>query len=116
MARTRPRHPLSRPEVVGLCRRFVKEGSYQPKVDPILFYKAFALFPDRAFWLAYELGFQLNSIAWFLSAEGQEKLAQDLAVFRLDLSAPTSPTLETAKVGTDSPISRPKRTVADLFS
>lgn len=111
----KPRHPLKRTEVFEIVKRLVKEDQYVGTRDIPLFYKVFEEFPDAPFWRVYQLEFQLNCIAWFLSPEGRDRLTTDIAVFHLDIEPQPTYDMETSKVGEDAPIARPKTTVASLF-
>jgi hypothetical protein len=106
---------LSRSEVVGLCKRFLKDGLYNPSRDPMIMYKVIKGYPNRAFWLNMDLTFRLNSLFWLLGKDGQERLAADWATFWLDIPAQPEYTLEQAKVGEDIVVDKKPKTVADLL-
>lgn len=114
-ATPKPKALLSRPEVVGLCKRFLKEGAYDPMRDPIALYTLLKQFPNRDFWLAYTLPFRLNAMYWFKGKDGQDQLKRDWDVFQLDIPAQPAYALETAKVGEDVVVDKKPRTVADLL-
>lgn len=107
--------PFKKREVIGLVKRFVKEDSYEPVRDTVAFYKIYAEFPDEAFWRAYDLGFTLQSMFWFLSEDGRAKLKTDIALFHLDMTPQTEYHMEDQKVGEDAPVVRRKTTMADLL-
>lgn len=107
--------PLKRAEIQGIVKRFLKEGAYVAARDIPAFYNTYALFPDKEFWLTYQLDFQLNAINWFLTQDGQEKLKTDLALFRLDIKPNTEYHLEPTKTGEDIKVIRPKTTLADIL-
>lgn len=107
--------PFPRVEAINLVKRLVKPDSYQPKVDMVLFYKIFAENPDIEFWRVYDLGFQLNSMAWFLTEEGKEKLKIDMALFHLDIPTEKPYTLEDNITGPNIETKPIKKTIADLF-
>ncbi len=113
--KSKTKHPFGKRQVIGLVKRFVKEDAYEPIRDTVAFYKIYAEFPDEAFWRAYDLGFQLNSMFWFLSDEGRAKLKTDIALFHLDLSPAAPYQMEDAKVGEDVQIVKKKTTMADLL-
>ncbi len=115
MLKSKKKHAFGKRQVIGLVKRFVKEEAYEPVRDTVAFYKIYAEFPDEAFWRAYDLGFTLNSMFWFLSDEGRQKLKTDIALFHLDLSPAAQYQMEDAKVGEDAPIVRKKTTMADLL-
>lgn len=100
---------------MGLVKRFLKEEAYIPARDIPLFYKVYDLFPDQKFWQGYTMEFQLNSIAYFLSEDGKNKLKSDIALFNLDMPVQLEYNLKQDKVGEDVIISKPKRTMADLL-
>ena len=112
---TKKKCPLGKREIAGLIKRFIKEGAYNATADTIAFYKVWALFPDEKFWRNYELGFQLNSIFWFLSEDGKAKLTVDLALFNLDIPPETKYDMKEDKVGDDIVTRKPKTTMADLL-
>lgn len=111
----KPKHPLSRNQIIGLCKRFVKPEAYVFSRDVPLFYKVFEKYPDAPFWLAHELPFSLNCIAWFLSEDGAAHLTTAIALFHLDIPAEPQYHMNETKVGEDAQTARPKTTVADLF-
>ncbi len=115
MAR-KPKHPLSRVEVTAIVQRLMKPDEYQARRDIMLFYKVFNEFPDAPFWRVYDLGFQLNCVAWLLGEDGRAHVAAALALFHLDMPAHPVYHMEETKVGDDAPIRRPNRTLADLLS
>lgn len=111
----KPRPLFSRPEIVGLCKRFLKEDAYDPVRDPMVMYKLCKTYPNRDFWMNYVLGFQLRALFWFLGKDGQERLARDWATFQLDIPAQPEYKLEDAKVGPDAEIVKRPKTVAELL-
>lgn len=116
----KPKPLFSRPEVIGLCKRFLRPDEFEAKYyDPIksvmTMYGLIKKYPSRTFWLNYELGFTLRSLFWFLGVDGRERLARDWSIFSLDLGPQVVQTVGTEKVGEDAQIERPKTTVADLF-
>lgn len=114
----KPKKPaplLSRPEAIGLCKRFVKPESYQGARDLMALYKLLKQFPNRDFWLGHELGFQLNAMFWFLGQEGQAHLQSAWNIFHLDTSIQVDQNLSATKQGEDVVIDRRPRTVADLL-
>lgn len=120
MARTASKPPkakplLSRNEVIGLCKRWLKADKYNPILDPMIVYGLIKQLPNRDFWMAYTLPFSLNSTLWFKGKDGQAQLARDWATFNLDMPAQEEYKLETAKVGLDVVIDKRPRTVADLL-
>lgn len=111
----KPKPLLSRNEVIGLCKRFLKEGAYDPRRDPMVLYQLLKQYPNRDFWLNYTLGFSLNALFWFKGADGQAQLARDWATFSLDMPAQPEYKLEDAKVGEDVVIDKKPKTVAELL-
>lgn len=107
---------LSRPEVIGLCKRWLKPGSYDPRRDTIVLYQLLKRYPNRDFWMAYVLDWQPESLYYFMSAHGKARLENDWAVFSLDMPAQPTYALETAKIeAPPATIDRKPRTVADLL-
>lgn len=106
---------LTRPEVVGLCKRWLKKDAYDPKRDPIVLYQLLKKYPNRDFWLAYTLDWQPDNLYYFMSAHGKARLQGDWDVFQLDIPTQTEYTLETAKVGSDVVIDKKPRTIAELL-
>lgn len=115
MSAARPKCPLSRPEVLGITKRLIEDGSYQMRRDIPLFYRVFAQYPDAAFWRAYQPTFHPDSMVYYLSAHGQDTIKTAISLFHLDI--PTQEPYDLgAKTGDDRPVSRPKTTVASLFT
>lgn len=112
----KPRHPLSRAEITTIVKRMVKPDEYQARRDIMLFYKVFAIFPDAAFWRAYEMPFQLNCVAWLLSEEGQDHIKTAISIYHLDIEPQPEYHMTEDKVGDDAPVRRAVRSVADLFN
>jgi hypothetical protein len=106
---------LTRPEVIGLCKRWMKPGAYDPMRDMIVLYGLIKKYPSRAFWLAYTLDWQPDSLYYFVGANGRAKLESDWQVFNLDIPAQPAYALETAKVGEDVVINKKPRTIAELL-
>lgn len=114
--KTPKRKPLlTRPETIGLCKRFLKDDKYEGAQALMAMYKLIKQYPSREFWLAYQLGFQLNSLFWFLGKDGQERLARDWSLYQLKLKQVEQPKLEENKVGDDVVVERPKTSVADFL-
>lgn len=71
-----------RDAAVAMVNRFLKPT---PKWDAAkempTMYRLFAQYPSTAFWTHYEVGFPLNSLFYFLTPEGKERLASDWVVF-----------------------------------
>jgi len=114
-AAPKPKPLLSRDEVVGLCKRWLKPGSYKASLDPLILYQLIKIYPNHDFWTHYTLPFALNSVLWFKTADGQAQLARDWATFNLDMPTQSEYALETTKVGEDVMIDKKPRTVADLL-
>ncbi len=114
MAR-KPKHPLSRAEVTAIVQRLMKPDEYQARRDIMLFYKVFEQWPDAPFWKAYELGFELNCVAWLLGEDGRTHIAAALALYHLDMPAHPVYHMEETKVGDDTPIRRQPTTLASLL-
>lgn len=116
--KTKPEKPkplFSRSEAIGLCKRFVKLEQYEAARDLMVMYKLFKQFPDRNFWLNYNLDFQLNAAFWFLGEEGQHKLNEDWSLFHLDLKKQSEYKLEDKKVGEDIALPPKPKTLAEFL-
>lgn len=111
----KPKPLFTRNEVVGLCKRFLKENAYDPARDPMVLYRLLKQFPDRNFWLNYTMIFQLNALFWFLGKDGQEKLKQDYSIFCLNLAPVIEEKIEDEKVGEDVIIEKKPKTMAQLL-
>jgi hypothetical protein len=107
--------PFTKGEISGLILRFLKEGQHPTRNDFTAFYAIWKLFPDEKFWRNYKLDFPLNSMFYFLSEEGKERLKTDIQVFNLDIQPEQSYNLEKEKVGEDVVVKRPNGTIADLL-
>ena len=111
---------FSRNEVIGLCKRFLKEDEfatkyYDPRVSPMTMYALLKAYPSRQFWLNYELGFQLRSLFWLQGKDGQDRLKRDWEIFNLHIEAPAIQEIGDTKVGEDVVVQRPKTSVADFL-
>lgn len=106
---------LTRPEVVGLCKRFLKNGAYDAKSSPIILYTLMKAYPSRGFWMNRELGFQLNSMLWFLGKDGKEWLKSQWDIYHLVLPEQKVVELQPTKVGEDVVIKTRPRTIGELL-
>jgi len=111
----KPKALLNRAETIGLAKRFVKIDQYDGARDMMVLYRLYKQFPNRDFWLNYTLGFQLNSLLWFLGKDGQERLNKDWSIFHLDLKPQEEYKLEDTKVGEDLTLERKPRTMAEFL-
>jgi len=104
-------------ESVKIIKSFLKEDTdYNAKIEAITFYQLFKQFPDSDFWRKYSLGFKLNSLLWFKSKEGQEKLTSDYAIFYLDLKEQFKDyKMESSKVGEDVEIIKKNKSLSDFL-
>ncbi len=112
---------FSRAEVIGLCKRFLREDTftekwYDPIKSPMSMYALLKRYPSRAFWLNLDLGFQLRSLYWFMGAVGKAELDKRWSIFTLDLGPQVVHDVGTEKVGEDVHVERPKVSVADILS
>jgi hypothetical protein len=65
--------------------------------------------PEEAFWQGFELGFKLNSLAFFQSDKGQGILQKKYAEFKFELPVNPSHNIGPDKVGEDAEVvSKPK--------
>lgn len=111
----KPKALLNRNETIGLAKRFVKLDKYDGLRDMMVLYRLYKQFPNRDFWLNYELGFQLNAMFWFLGKDGQDRLKRDWSVFHLDLKPQEEYKLEDTKVGEDLKIESKPKTMAEFL-
>ncbi len=117
---SKPKPLFSRNEVIGLCKRFLKEKEglvefYHPIQSPMAMYSLLKKYPNRDFWLALDLGFQLRSLFWFNSERGREELDRRWSVFNLDLGPQVDHTIGTEKIGEDVIVEKPKTSIADFL-
>ena len=112
---SKPKCPFKRDEVVGICKRFLKPGAYDPKRDVMAFYRIYKLFPDEAFWRGYDLDFKLNAMFYFLSQDGRERIAAAIPIFHHTLPSVPEVKLEPAKVGKDVVVESKPQTMAEFF-
>lgn len=110
-----PKPIFSRSEMAELVQRYLKPGQYKAMRDIPVMYGIVKEYPDRAFWLNYQLGFQLNSLFWLLSENGKETLSTAWSLFHLNLKVETQVILGD-KVGGDAKIDKKTKSVADLLS
>jgi hypothetical protein len=116
----KPAALFTRNEVIGLCKRFLKEDDsvnkyYDPVNSVVTMYQLIKRYPNREFWLAYELGFQLRSLYWLLGKDGKERLDRDWSIAQLDLGPQVEQIVGTEKVGEDVVVEKPKVSVADFL-
>ena len=111
----KPKPLLTRPEVIGLSKRFLKDGAYDGARDLMVMYRLLKAYPNRDFWLNRELPFKLNALFWFLGKDGKDWLQSEWDLFNLNLAPPLIPTLESTKVGEDVKIDTKPRTIAELL-
>jgi hypothetical protein len=110
---SKPKCPLSRPEVTGIAKRLVTD--FAARRDIPLFYKVFGQFPDRPFWLVYNPDFKPDSMVYYLSDHGRAAIQTAVNVFHLDIQPDQTYHLETDKIGSDAQIKTRPVTVANLF-
>lgn len=113
--KTKEKPLFTRNETIGLAKRFVKEDKYNPANDLMVLYRLFKKFPNRQFWLNYDLGFQLNSTFWFLSKEGNEKLKTDYSIFTLHIDSRKPVEISDSKFGEDYKIKPKPKSIMDLL-
>jgi hypothetical protein len=67
-------------------------------------------YKELEFWDSLDLGFKLNSLCYFLSADGKKLIFQKYQKFKLDidLARETNYDLESEKVGENIKVSKPK--------
>jgi hypothetical protein len=108
---------LKRTEVKSIILSFLKEEKmYNATLDQISFYKLFALYPDKEFWLKYSLPFKLNGFVWLTSEDGLNRIKQDYSVYLLKIVPQFDKiVLSETKFGEDMKFKKKIRTIADLF-
>tara|TARA_B100000131_G_scaffold218972_1_gene210503 strand:- start:239 stop:682 length:444 start_codon:yes stop_codon:yes gene_type:complete len=79
----------------------------------------FEKYPDEEFWSQLDIGFHLNSLAFFKRKEGSEILQEARTKYVGFLSMKTQPKekikLENNKIGNDTVIQRSKKQYKDVF-
>jgi hypothetical protein len=116
VASSKPPALLSRKEATGLAKRFLKSDDlFDAQRDLMVLYKYFKEYPNRDFWMNYELPFKLNALLWFLGQDGRDQLLRDWNVFNLDFKPQGEYKLEEVKQGQDMVIEKKPRTIADLL-
>ena len=116
----KPKLLFSRAEVIGLCKRFLREKEgltefYHPVQSPMAMYALLKTYPSREFWLNMELGFQLRNLFWFRGEAGKAELDKRWSVYQLDLGPQVEHTVEDTKVGEDVVVVKPKTSIADFL-
>lgn len=108
---------LKKSEVKSIILSFLKEEkAYNATLDQISFYKLFALYPDKDFWLKYSLPFKLNAFVWLVSQDGLDRIKSDYAIYKLHIPAQFDKiSLSETKFGEDLKFKKKIRTLADLF-
>lgn len=111
---------LKRSEVVTIVQSFLNKEAlekFAPRREMSTFYKLKAIYDDVDFWRNYQIPFKLNSLVWFLSGDGAERLQSDYKIYHYKIEPQFgNQELEEDKVGED--LSLPKRKVtkiSDLF-
>ncbi len=83
-ASTGPKPP-PRAQVDAIIRRYLKpDQTPNWRTEFPLWYGLWKAYPSVTFWTHHELPFALNSLAWFLTEQGQAQLASDWLVFHYD--------------------------------
>lgn len=83
---------MNKPKYGKEKREIIKRLVKQPRVDDKYFWpremkilnKLWEKYPDPKFWETFVLTFQLNSLAWLLTEDGQAQLYKQKAHFDLD--------------------------------
>lgn len=92
--------------------RFTDRGFWGREIK--ILKKLLNRFPSTKFWVEMELGFQLNSFAFFLSESGQEIIRNKWGHFILEKPLETEYAIGN-KVGEDLVINKPK-TLMEIFA
>tara|TARA_Y100000361_G_scaffold71750_1_gene63543 strand:- start:18 stop:401 length:384 start_codon:yes stop_codon:yes gene_type:complete len=72
-------------------------------------------YPLEVFWRALPLKFAMESLVWFISAQGLAYLKLEFAKFSLDLPAPKRYDVPDVKLGEDKKISLNTKTIKDFI-
>jgi hypothetical protein len=72
-------------------------------------------YPDLEFWKNISLGFQLNSLAWFITPDGKKRLDEDYKMFHLKAPVNIEFKIDSVKYGDDAVIIRKPKTLQELF-
>ena len=94
---------------IFLMDRFLKPEILEGKKKDYKFYametkllgKSYLQYPNEEFWRNMNLGFQLNSFAFFVSKQGKDELEKQWRIFQLSKrldSNPKTPTFEENRV------------------
>lgn len=78
--------PCSNLNKKTFIKKFIKDTAniIWPK-EMKMIKRLFEIFPNENFWDTLELGFQLNSLCWFLSDDGRKFLNREYKKFNLNL-------------------------------
>lgn len=96
-----------------LIKNFLKyERQFDPKTSALEMFNARKLiadYPDEEFWTNLDIGFKLNSLAFFQSPKGQEILKRKYAESKFELPVAPQHNISNTKVGDDvTVIQKPK--------
>ena len=73
-------------------------------------------YPLKLFWQALPLKFDMDSLTWFISPQGQAYLKIEYAKFCLDLKPTKKYDLSDVKQGEDKKVERKSRTITDFIN
>ena len=77
--------------------------------------KLYKLFPSEDFWKKIFLSFKLNSLRWFLTADGKPFLKTEQKKQLLDFQTKPSYSLRKNKVGKDKKVTRKIKTLKEFL-
>tara|TARA_R110002020_G_scaffold19821_6_gene68032 strand:+ start:15621 stop:16004 length:384 start_codon:yes stop_codon:yes gene_type:complete len=73
-------------------------------------------YPLKPFWQALPLKFDMDSLTWFISPQGQAYLKIEYSKFCLDLKAPKKYDLADVKQGEDKKVQAKTKTIKDFIN
>lgn len=93
-----------------------KNASFWPR-EIKLVNQLYKVYPNDAFWDLVGLSFKLNSLAWFLTDDGQKELKRLWFAYNMGNSGSESPIVDLQKFGEDAVIEPQKpKTIADFLN
>ena len=97
-----------------LIKKFLKSHQNYP-AEIMMAKRITAKYPEVDFWEKVELGFQLNSLAYFLTSDGEQVIRKKYAGFKFDVTQPVSYNIHSQKIGEDVKIDYRPKTLKDFL-
>lgn len=72
-------------------------------------------YPEPDFWLHMDLGFQLNSLAWFIGSEGAAEIMRRYKLYKFDLPIKEEYNIGKEKVGEDKKIEKRQGSIKEFL-